>query len=332
MKKLMDPGKWEHLKGDIPSPGRNEVVIKVEACGICHSDSLTLHAHYPGISFPRVPGHEVAGKIVKIGPDVLRFKEGMRVGVGWHGVHCGICDCCRHGSFVICPQLKVTGIHVNGGYTEYMVASATALALIPDGLSYVDAAPLMCAGVTTYNSLRNAGARAGDLVAVAGIGGLGHLGVQFSKKMGYRTVAIGKTADKRDLSISLGADIFLAASSQNVVEELQKLGGAKVIMATVPDAKSMTELLPGLGPDGVFLVLGAEPAPINVSPLLLISKRARIQGWASGNPQDSEETLNFAAQFGIKPMVETFPLKDAEKAYERMMSNKARFRVVITPN
>jgi len=233
---------------------------------------------------------------------------------------------------VICPNLQVTGIHVNGGYAEYMVASATALALIPDNMSYVDAAPLMCAGVTTYNSLRNAGARAGDIVAVQGVGGLGHLGIQFSKKMGFRTVAIGKSADKKDLAHKLGADIFLDASTQNVVEELGKLGGAKVILATVPDGKAMSDLVPGLGPDGVFLVLGADPTPISVSPYVFIAKRCRIQGWASGNPQDSEETLNFAAQFGIKPMIETFALRDAEKAYERMLSNKARFRVVLTPD
>jgi D-arabinose 1-dehydrogenase-like Zn-dependent alcohol dehydrogenase len=323
-------GGFEVVERDVPEPKARQVRIKVQACGVCHSDMFTVVGAYPGIQYPRVPGHEVVGLIDAVGADVPEWKAGMRVGVGWHGGHCGHCISCRRGDFITCKFGQIPGISYDGGYAEYMIAPFEALAAIPEDLSSVDAAPLLCAGITTFNSLRHSGALAGDVVAVLGIGGLGHLGVQFAAKMGFKTVAIARGADKGPLAKKLGAAIYLDSKTQNVAEELTKLGGAKVIMATVTDAKSMSAVIGGLGVDGKLLVLGASADPIEVSPLLLIGPRRSIVGWPSGTAVESEDTLKFSLLTNVRPMVETFPLAKAPEAYEHMMSGKARFRVVLT--
>jgi D-arabinose 1-dehydrogenase-like Zn-dependent alcohol dehydrogenase len=320
----------EVVERDIPNPGAGQVRLKVQACGICHSDVLTLVGGFPGIQYPRVPGHEVVGLIDAVGPNVPDWKQGMRVGVGWHGGHCGHCSSCRRGDFITCVRGQIPGISYDGGYAEYMIAPFEALAAIPEELKSEDTAPLLCAGITTFNSLRHSGAHPGDLVAVLGIGGLGHLGVQFAAKMGFRTVAIARGADKGPLAKKLGAEIYIDSTTQNAAEELTKLGGAKVIIATVTDSKSMASVIAGLGIDGKLMVLGASGEPIEVSPLLLILQRRSITGWPSGTSVESEETLKFSLQTGVRPMIETFPLAKAPEAYERMMSGKARFRVVLT--
>ena len=297
---------------------------------MCHSDLFVKEGHWPGLHYPRVTGHEVAGVIDEVGPGVTTWKKGQRVGVGWHGRHCGQCVPCRRGDFIACQNLRITGFNDDGGYAQYMIASSVALALIPDSLMPIMAAPILCAGITTFNSLRHSGAVAGDLVAVHGLGGLGHLGVQFASKMGYRTVAIGRGKDKEPLAVKLGASLYLDADAVNVAKELASLGGASVILATAPNSKAMSDLIDGLGVGGKLIVVGAAADPISVTPIQLIGQRRSIQGWPSGSARDSEETLNFCAITGIRPMVETFPLEQAAAAYDRMLSGKARFRVVLT--
>ncbi|MEP7244063.1 MAG: alcohol dehydrogenase [Gammaproteobacteria bacterium] len=321
----------EIIERDIPEPKPRQVRIKVQACGVCHSDMFTVAGAFPGIQYPRVPGHEVVGLIDAVGADVPDWKKGMRVGVGWHGGHCGHCDSCRRGDFITCKVGQIPGISYDGGYAEYMIAPFEALASVPDDLKSEDAAPLLCAGITTFNGLRHSGASAGDLVAVLGVGGLGHLAVQFAAKMGFRTVAIARGADKGPLAKKLGAQIYIDSTSQNAAEELTKLGGAKVILATVTDAKSMSSVIAGLGIDGKLMVLGASGEAIEVSPLLLIGARRSIAGWPSGTAHDSEDTLKFSVLSNVRPMIETFPLAKAQEAYQRMLSGKARFRVVLIP-
>jgi len=320
----------ELVERDIPEPGPEQVRIKVEACGICHSDAFTKEGIFPGIRYPIVPGHEIAGHIDAVGPGVTPWQTGQRVGVGWHGGHCRRCEPCRRGDFINCRNLKIPGISYDGGYAEYLVAPAEALALIPDDLEAERAAPLLCAGITTYNALRNSGARAGDLVGILGIGGLGHLGVQFAAKMGFETVAIARGRDKEALARKLGAQHYLDSKAQNVAAELTRLGGARVILATVTSAKAMSAVIGGLGVNGKLLVVGASADPIEVSPVQLISARRSIQGWPSGTAIDSEDTLAFSVMSGVRPMIETMPLERAAEAYERMMSGNARFRMVLT--
>jgi D-arabinose 1-dehydrogenase-like Zn-dependent alcohol dehydrogenase len=324
-------GALDVVERDIPDPKSREVRIKVQACGVCHSDMFTVAGAFPGIKYPRVPGHEVIGTIDAVGAEVPDWKAGMRVGVGWHGGHCGHCVSCRRGDFITCKEGKIPGISYDGGYAEYMIAPFEALAAVPDDLKSEDAAPLLCAGITTFNALRNGGAHPGDLVAILGIGGLGHLGVQYAAKMGFKTVAIARGADKGPLARKLGAHIYIDSTTQNPAEELTKLGGAKLILATVTDSKTMTSVLGGLGVDGKLLVVGASGEPIEVSPLLLIGPRRSIAGWPSGTASDSEDTLKFSVLTNIRAMVEVFPLAKAAEAYQHMMSGKARFRVVLTP-
>ncbi len=324
-------GPFELVEREIPVPGQGKVRIKVQACGICHSDVFTKEGLWPGIQYPRVPGHEVAGIIDAVGPGVVGWKTGQRVGVGWHGGHCGYCDSCRRGDFVTCQVApQVTGISYDGGYADYMIAPSEALALIPEGLSPEEAAPLMCAGITTYNSLRNSGARPGDVVAVLGLGGLGHLGVQYAAKMGFKTVAIARGKDKQALAKKLGAQHYIDAQAQDPAAELVKLGGARVILATVTNGKAMTAVLGGLGINGKAIILGAAHEPLEVPAILLISGRRSVVGWPSGSPVDSQDTMSFSALMGVRSMNEIFPLEHASGAYELMMSGKARFRVVLT--
>jgi D-arabinose 1-dehydrogenase-like Zn-dependent alcohol dehydrogenase len=323
-------GPFKFVERDIPDPPAQHVRIKVEACGICHSDMFTKLGAFPGIEYPRVPGHEVVGIIDAIGDRVPDWKPGARVGVGWHGGHCGHCGPCRHGDFILCVNARVPGIAYDGGYADYMIAPFEALAAIPEALSSTEAAPLLCAGITTFNALRHSGAAPGALVAVLGIGGLGHLGVQFAAKMGYHTVAIARGKDKEPLAKQLGAHVYIDSTSQDVAAELTRLGGARVILSTVTDSASMSAALGGLGNDGKLLVVGASMQPIEVSPLLLISGRRSVSGWPSGTASDSEDTLDFSVLAAIRPLIETYPLERAAEAYERMMSGKARFRVVLT--
>jgi D-arabinose 1-dehydrogenase-like Zn-dependent alcohol dehydrogenase len=324
-------GPLQLVERDVPEPGAGSVRLKVEACGICHSDSITKEAVFPGIQYPRVPGHEVAGIVDAVGADVAGWTPGQRAGVGWHGGHCGRCDSCRRGDFLTCsiaPQIP--GITYDGGYAEYMIVPAGALALIPEELSAVEAGPLMCAGITTYNSLRHSGARPGDLVAVLGVGGLGHLGVQFSAKMGFKTVAIARGTDKEPLARQLGAWRYIDSQAQDAAAELLALGGAKVILATVTHGKTMSAALGGLGVNGRLIVLGAPPEPLEVPAGLLISGRRSVMGWPSGTSIDSQDTLAFSVLAGVRAMTEVFPLERAAEAYDLMMSGKARFRAVLT--
>ncbi len=318
------------VEREIPEPGARQVRIKVQACGVCHSDSLTVEGAWPGIQYPRVPGHEVAGVIDKVGAEVSAWKKGQRVGVGWHGGQDNTCRECRRGDFRNCQNLQIPGISYDGGYQQYMVAPIEALVPIPDSLNDVEAAPLLCAGITTYNALRHSGALPGDLVAVQGIGGLGHLGIQFANKFGYKVAAIGRGSENAALAKKLGANVYIDSKATNAAEELQKLGGARVILATAPSSKAMSELINGLGPNGKLVVIGATFDPIEVAPVQLITGSKTIQGWAAGTPADSEDTLRFAELSGVRPMIETYPLEKAAEAYARMMSGKAEFRVVLT--
>jgi D-arabinose 1-dehydrogenase-like Zn-dependent alcohol dehydrogenase len=323
-------GPFELVEREIPVPGANEIRIKVQACGICHSDSLTKEDHWPGIQFPRVPGHEVVGVVDAVGAGVTQWQPGQRVGVGWHGNHCGACENCRHGDFFGCTvNLQVTGISFDGGYAEYMIAPAIAVALVPHELSPVEAAPLMCAGITTYNALRNAPARPGDVVAVLGLGGLGHLGVQYAVKMGFKTVAIARGPDKAPLAQKLGARHYIDSQAQDPATELQKLGGARAILATVTAGDAMSAVQGGLSVNGQLLVIGAAMS-MQVNPLVLITGRRSIKGWYSGTAADSQDTLNFSVLSGVRSMNEVYPLEKVAEAYDRMMSGKARFRVVLT--
>ncbi len=314
---------FEIVEREIPSPAMGQVRIKVQACGICHSDALTKEGAFPGIQYPRVPGHEVAGIVDELGASVSSWKPGQRVGVGWHGGQDNTCPSCRRGDFRNCRNLKIPGISYDGGYQQYMLAPVEALVAIPDSLSDVDAAPLLCAGITTFNALRHSGALPGDLVAVQGVGGLGHLGVQFANKFGYKVAAIGRGAENAALAKKLGASVYIDSKAANAAEELQKLGGAQVILATAPNSKSMSELIDGLGPNGKLMVVGAAFDPIEVTPLQLISGSRTIQGWASGTPTDSEDTLRFAELSGVRPMIETYPLEKAGEAFARMLSGNA---------
>ncbi len=324
-------GPLELVERDIPEPDAGHVLIKVQACGICHSDSLTKEGHWPGLQFPRVPGHEIAGVIERTGAGVEGWSVGQRVGVGWHGGHCGHCERCRHGDFVLCQNAQVPGISYDGGYAQYMVAPQEALARMPDDLADVDAAPLLCAGITTFNALRHSGARAGDVAAILGIGGLGHLGVQFARKMGFVTVAIARGQDKAPLAKQLGAHHYIDSSAQNVGESLQALGGARVILATVTNGEAMSAALAGLGVDGKLIMVGVAQEPVEVPVMQFIMGRQSVQGWPSGTAADSQETLAFSAISDVRPMIEEYPLERAAEAYDRMMSGKARFRVVLTP-
>ena len=322
-------GDFELAQREFPEPGPGHVRIRVQACGVCHSDSITKFGIFP-IAYPRVPGHEVAGVIDAVAADVPVFKVGQRVGLGWHGGHCNYCTPCRRGDFILCENQKIAGISYDGGYADYVLAPANALALIPNDLADVDAAPLMCAGVTTFNSLRHSGAKTGDLVAILGIGGLGHLGVQFAAKAGYNTVAIARGQDKAPLAKELGAHHYIDSTTQDFTAELQKLGGASVILSTLTDAPSLTQALGGLGPNGKLLIVGVPEKPFEVSAIPLVMGNRTIAGWASGTGMDSEDTLNFSALTGVRPKIETYTLDKAPEAFDRMMSGKARFRVVIT--
>jgi D-arabinose 1-dehydrogenase-like Zn-dependent alcohol dehydrogenase len=322
-------GSFELVEERMREPARGSVRIKVQACGVCHSDVLTKESGIPGIVYPRAPGHEIAGVIDAIGEGADPWKIGDRVGVGWHGGHCGKCESCRRGDFITCVKLQIPGISYDGGYAEFVLAPVESLAHIPDELTPEEAAPLMCAGVTTFNALRNSGARPGDLVAVQGIGGLGHLGVQFASKFGFETVAIGRAADKKPLALKLGARTYIDSAAQDITKELLGLGGARVILATAPDGKAMGSLIDGLGAGGKLVIVGASPDPFAVSSMQLILAHRSIVGWPSGTSIDSEDTLRFAAASGVRPMIETFPLERAADGYDRMMSGKVRFRSVL---
>jgi D-arabinose 1-dehydrogenase-like Zn-dependent alcohol dehydrogenase len=321
---------FEIVEREIPGPGAGQVRIKVQACGVCHSDVLTKEGAWPGIQYPRVPGHEVAGIIDELGDGVSEWKKGQRIGVGWHGGHDGTCLACRRGDFRNCQNLKIAGISYDGGYQQYMVAPVEALTAMPEGLGDAEAAPLLCAGITTFNALRHSGAMPGDLVAVLGIGGLGHLGIQFACKFGYKVAAIGRGSENAALAKKLGASVYIDNKLTTAAEELQKLGGAQVILATAPSSKAMSELINGLGPNGKLMVVGVTFEPIEVTPAQLISGSRTIQGWASGTPTDAEDTLRFAELTGVRPMIETYPLEKAAEAYARMISGNAQFRVVLT--
>jgi D-arabinose 1-dehydrogenase-like Zn-dependent alcohol dehydrogenase len=321
---------FQVVEREIPEPGSGQVRIRVQACGVCHSDAITKEGSFPGISYPRVPGHEVAGVIDTIGAAVKDWKKGDRVGVGWHGGHDGSCPACRRGDFLNCANAKVCGISYDGGYQEFMVAPVEALARMPESLDPAEAGPLMDAGTTTFNALRHSGALPSDLVAIQGIGGLGHLGVQFAKKLGYRVAAISRGAHNAALAKKLGADIYIDSAATDAAAELQKLGGARAILATSPSGKAMSALVGGLGANGILLVVGVSTDPIEVLPVQLILGKKRIQGWETGIPTDSEDTLRFAQMTGVRPMIEKYPLEKAAEAYARMMSGKAEFRAVLT--
>jgi D-arabinose 1-dehydrogenase-like Zn-dependent alcohol dehydrogenase len=323
-------GDFELVERDIPRPGSGQVRVKVEACGICHSDTLVKEGLWPGIQYPRVPGHEIAGVVDLSGEGVTQWKKGQRVGVGWHGGHDFVCDECRQGDFAMCTQRKVTGIDFDGGYAEYVIAPAEALALIPADIPAEEAGPFMCAGVTVFNALRNAGARPGDVVAVQGIGGLGHLGVQYARKMGFQTIALGRGKDKEPLAKKLGAHHYLDSDVADPVKELQKLGGARVILATAPSAKAISSVVGGLRVNGNLLIPAAANDPLSIGVLPLIMGRRSISGCYSGTAKDSQDTLEFSALSDVHPMIEKFPLSRAAEAYERMHSGKVRFRVVLT--
>ncbi|GAB4410002.1 MAG: alcohol dehydrogenase [Microscillaceae bacterium] len=325
-------GDFELVERDIPQPGFKQVLLKVEACGICHSDFFVKEGAFPGIAYPRVPGHEVIGVIETLGEGVTSWQTGQRVGVGWHGGHCFECEPCRRGDFISCQKAHITGISLDGGYAEYMVAPQEALALVPESLKAAEAAPLLCAGITTFNALRHAGAMPGDLVAIQGIGGLGHLGIQYARQMGFKTVAISGGESKRALALDLGAHFYINATTEDPAKALRNMGGARLILATAPDSSLISPLVNGLGVNGKLLVVGADIKPLEVSPMQLISGRKSVAGWPSGTAIESEDTLHFSALSGVKPMIETFPLEKAAEAYQRMMGNEARFRVVLTMN
>jgi D-arabinose 1-dehydrogenase-like Zn-dependent alcohol dehydrogenase len=323
-------GDWELVERDIPEPGPAEVRVKVEACGICHSDALVKEGLWPGLQYPRVPGHEIAGRVDAVGANVTSWAVGQRVGVGWHGGYCFVCEQCRRGDFAMCVNRKVTGIDFDGGYATHLIVRLETLAAIPDDLPAEEAGPFMCAGVTVFNALRNSGARAGDVVAVHGVGGLGHLGVQYARQMGFETVAINRGNDKEPLARQLGAHHYIDATAQDIVAELQKLGGASVILATAPNAQAISGLVDGLAPSGKLLVPAAPLEPLSINVFSLIMKRSSVAGWYSGTAKDSQDTLEFSALSGVHPMIEKYPLDQVAEAYEQMHSGKVRFRVVLT--
>lgn len=323
-------GQLELVERDIPQPGPGTVRIKVEACGVCHSDSATVEGEIPGIVYPRIPGHEIIGVVDALGPSVVDVTPGWRVGVGWNGGYDGRCEACRRGDFFGCRLQLVTGVTSDGGYAEYVIARVEALARVPDGITATDGAPLMCAGLTTFNALRHSGARPGDLVAVMGIGGLGHLGIQYAAKMGYVTTAIARGKDREELARKLGATTVIDSATSDVAAELTKLGGARAVLATAPSARAMSDALPGLALNGKLLVIGAAPEPIQASPFLLLTRQLSIQGWYSGTSIDAEDTLRFSRNEDVRAMIELFPLERAREAYDYMMSGKVRFRAVLT--
>jgi D-arabinose 1-dehydrogenase-like Zn-dependent alcohol dehydrogenase len=325
-------GDWELVERDIPEPGPGHVRVKVEACGICHSDALVKEGLWPGLQYPRVPGHEIAGRVDAVGTNATSWEVGQRVGVGWHGGHCFVCEQCRRGDFAMCVNRKVTGIDFDGGYATHVIVPAAALAAIPDDLPAEEAGPFMCAGVTVFNALRNSGARAGEVVAVHGIGGLGHLGVQYARQMGFKTVAINRGKDKEKLARQLGAHSYIDATAQDVAAELQQLGGASVILATAPNAQAISGLVDGLAPSGKLLVPAAPSEPLSINVFSLIMKRSSVAGWYSGTAKDSQDTLEFSALSGVHPMIEKYPLDRVAEAYEQMHSGKVRFRIVLTPD
>jgi len=323
-------GNFELVEREIPQPGAGEIRIKVQACGVCHSDALVKYGGFPGMKYPLVAGHEAVGIVDEVGSGATEWKKGDYVGVGWHGGHCFVCDSCRRGDFITCKNEAITGITRDGGYQQYMLARHEAVALVPEGLDSAEAGPLMCAGITTFNALRNSGARVGDLVGVVGIGGLGHLGVQYAAKAGYRTVAIGRGPENGVLARKLGAFAYIDSKATKVAEELQKLGGAKVVLATAPNSQSMADCIDGLGPGGKLLVIGAPMEPLQVSVFSLLLARRGIQGWPSGTARDSQDTLEFSKFSGVRPMIEKYPLEKVNEAFARMESGKAEFRVVLT--
>ena len=323
-------GSFELVEREVPEPGRGQALVRVHACGICHSDSYAKEGGFPGVSYPLVPGHEIAGVIEGLGEEVPGWEVGQRVGVGWFGGNCGYCEPCRRGDLIACQNMGIPGITIDGGYADYVLVKASALALVPDDLAAEDAAPLLCAGITTYNALRRSGAHGGDLVAILGVGGLGHLGVQFAAKLGFDTVAIARGRDKGELARRLGARHYIDSTSQDPAAELNRLGGAKVVLATVTSASAMTAVLGGLGRRGKLLIVGASREPMQVPPAMLIGGDKSIAGHASGTSIDSEDTLAFSVLSGVRPMIETRPLEQAAEAYERMMSGEARFRMVLT--
>jgi D-arabinose 1-dehydrogenase-like Zn-dependent alcohol dehydrogenase len=323
-------GPFELVERDVPQPGRGEALVRVHACGICHSDSFAKEGGYPGVSFPVVPGHEIAGAIEALGEGVQGWEVGQRVGVGWFGGSCGYCEPCRRGDLIGCEHMEIPGITSDGGYADYVVVDAGALALMPDDLADVDAAPLMCAGITTYNALRQSGARGGDLVAVLGLGGLGHLGVQFAAKLGFRTVAIARGAEKGELARKLGAERYIDSTAEDPAEELTKLGGAKVLLSTITNAEAVAAAFGGLGQRGELVIVGASMEPLGIPPAALIGGNKSIVGHASGTSRDSEDTLSFSMLSGVRPMIETLPLEQASEGYEKMIRGAARFRMVLT--
>ena len=324
-------GEFEMVEREVPDPGPNEVRVAVEACGICHSDAFVKEGTFPGVSYPRVPGHEIAGRIDAVGDDVSAWEAGDRVGAGWHGGHCFTCDPCRRGQFLQCENAEVTGLTFDGGYAEYATVPAEALAAIPDDLDAVDAAPLLCAGVTTYNALRNSDAQPGDLVAVVGVGGLGHLGVQYAHAAGYETVAISRSPDKEPRARELGADHFVNAADTDPAARLQELGGASVVLSTAPASDAIESVVGGLGIGGSVVAVGVPGEPVSVNVQELVGSLGAVEGWGSGHARDSQDTLEFSALREITPEVETYGLEEVDAAYDRMIDNEARFRVVLEP-
>jgi D-arabinose 1-dehydrogenase-like Zn-dependent alcohol dehydrogenase len=323
-------GPFELVERDVPQPGREQALVRVHACGICHSDSFAKDGGYPGVSFPVVPGHEIAGEIAALGEGVQGWEIGQRVGVGWFGGNCGYCEPCRRGDLIGCENMEIPGVTSDGGYADYVLVNAHALALMSDDLADVDAAPLMCAGITTYNALRQSGAHGGDLVAILGLGGLGHLGVQFAAKLGFRTVAIARGAEKAELAQKLGAERYIDSTAEDPAEELSKLGGAKVILSTITNAEAVAATFGGLGQRGELVIVGASMEPLGIPPAALIGGNKSIVGHASGTSRDSEDTLSFSVLAGVRPMIETLPLEQASEAYEKMIGGDARFRMVLT--
>ena len=323
-------GPFELTEREVPDVSPSQIRIQVEACGICHSDALVKGGAYPGLSLPRIPGHEIAGRVDKVGPAVTEWKKGDRVGVGWHGGHCFVCKACRKGLFINCEKAQITGITLDGGYAEYVVVPHDAVARLPEKIDATEAAPLLCAGVTTYNSLRNSGAKAGDTVAVQGIGGLGHLAIQYASRMGFRTVAISRGADKMDLARQLGAHEYVDTDKVPAAEALRRLGGADVVLATAPNSDAMASTVDGLKPRGKLLIVAASFEPLKLSALGLLSGRT-VAGWPSGSAMDSEETVEFSVLAGVRPRVEVFKLEQADQAFAKMMENRVRFRAVLTP-
>ena len=323
-------GAFELVERELPEPASGQIRIQVEACGICHSDALVKFGAYPGLSLPRIPGHEIAGRVEKVGANVTEWKKGDRVGVGWHGGHCFVCNACRKGLFINCERQQITGISYDGGYAEYVMVPHEAAARIPEKLDAAEAAPLLCAGITTYNALRNSGARSGETVAVQGIGGLGHLGIQFAARMGFRTIAVSRGADKRELAEKLGAQEYVDTQKVTAAEGLQKLGGADLVLATAPNSEAIASTVDGLKPRGKLLIVAAAVEPLKVSGLTLLSGKS-VAGWPSCSAIDSEETVAFSVLTGVRPRVEVFKLEQAEQAFAKMMENRVRFRAVLTP-